>query len=209
MTDRAAPSLGRSDEHPTAVGRRSSQVEITDRRDADDAANVQRLRVSLGDGKESTVHVARYVQSAVTVRLVRLDPPQPIAAWSRASGIREVMSGGFFAKPEHVPLGELHLRDGEADHRPFRRPWDERRGALWLQRSTASIAPRSGIRIQRGEELLQAGPILVKDGRALCTDDDPEGFRATCDEFDQDITADRLPRMAIALADPWWLAVAS
>ena len=57
--------------------------------------------------------------------------------------------------------------------------------------------------------VLQAGPLLVAAGSRVVADTDPEGFATTSEEFDQDITAERLPRMAIALtAEGEWLAVA-
>jgi len=50
----------------------------------------------------------------------------------------------------------------------------------------------------------------VRDGRsALAGVNDPEGFAATCHEFDQDITASREPRLALALASDSIVAIAA
>jgi exopolysaccharide biosynthesis protein len=43
---------------------------------------------------------------------------------------------------------------------------------------------------------------------AIAGVEDPEGFATTCDEFDQDLTAGREPRLAIGLRGDEWLAVA-
>ena len=57
-------------------------------------------------------------------------------------------------------------------------------------------------------DLLQAGPLLVRDGRAVYDRAlDPEGFSAGAHQFDSDITAERHPRAALALAGDRLLAV--
>jgi len=50
----------------------------------------------------------------------------------------------------------------------------------------------------------------VRDGRsAIAGIADPEGFAATADEFDEDLTADREPRLALARTTDSVLAVAA
>ncbi len=50
--------------------------------------------------------------------------------------------------------------------------------------------------------MLQAGPLLVADGRiAFDPASDAEGFSAGSEQFDSDITAGRHPRAAIGLGD--------
>jgi exopolysaccharide biosynthesis protein len=59
-------------------------------------------------------------------------------------------------------------------------------------------------------DLLQAGPLLVKDGRVVFeADEDAEGFRAGSHQFDSDITDGRHPRAALAVTEKRVLAVAS
>ena len=164
-----------------------------------------RFRAVTSDGQETTVHVAVY-PAGTPVRLVRLDPPTPVLEYAQAHGLADVISGGFFAKPDDVPLGELVTAEGDG-HRPFTAPWNRTRGCLRLGAGRAEIGPRD--RVTPGGELLQAGPLLVAGGRRVVEDADPEGFSSTREEFDQDLTAERLPRMAIALtAGGEWLAVA-
>ena len=50
----------------------------------------------------------------------------------------------------------------------------------------------------------------MREGRsAIAEVEDPEGFSATAEEFDQDLTADRDLRLAIALTPERFLAVAA
>jgi uncharacterized membrane protein (UPF0136 family) len=57
-------------------------------------------------------------------------------------------------------------------------------------------------------ELLQAGPVLVREGEPAVRDgEDPEGFSAGAAQFDSDITAGRYPRAALGIADGTLLAV--
>ena len=74
----------------------------------------------------------------------------------------------------------------------------------------------AGVRIARrselsepGGDLLQAGPLLVRDGiSAIVPGEDAEGFSAASHQFDSDITAGRYPRAALARAGDRLLAVA-
>ncbi len=151
------------------------------------------------------MHVVRHPSTA-RVRLARLDPPTPVLEYAEQHGLAEVISGGFFAKPEDVPLGELVTPEGNG-YLPFRAPYDRVRGALRIGPDRPEIGARH--KLTPGGELLQAGPLLVAGGRRVVADTDPEGFAATQDEFDQDLTSERLPRMAVALtAGGEWLAVA-
>ena len=58
-------------------------------------------------------------------------------------------------------------------------------------------------------DLLQAGPLLVHEGR-VCFDGetDLEGFSAGAGQFDSDITDGRYPRAALGISDEWLVAVA-
>jgi len=53
-------------------------------------------------------------------------------------------------------------------------------------------------------DLLQAGPLLVMDGRPVVDPTtDSEGFRSGCRQFDTDITDGRYPRAAIGYDDTY------
>jgi len=81
----------------------------------------------------------------------------------------------------------------------------------------AAISVEHGhVRIRRRDELpaapagdlLQAGPLLVRDGEPVCHRDDSEGFQAAADQFDSDITDGRYPRAALGVSDAELIAVA-
>ncbi len=69
---------------------------------------------------------------------------------------------------------------------------------------------RERLPTRRRGSLLQAGPLLVRDGRSAIEGmNDPEGFAATAHEFDEELTANREPRLAIARTTEGVLAVAA
>jgi hypothetical protein len=167
------------------------------------------MRIPLSDGRETTVHVARYALADTHLRLVRLSPEEPVEAWCAREGIPDAVSGGYSVKPEYEPLGELWLAGRAQSHRPFAEPWHARRGALAMN-GGVTIDYRDRLPLRPGGDLLQAGPLLVRDGRsALAGTEDPEGFSATAEEFDQDLTASREPRLALGLTGDSVLAVAA
>jgi len=164
-------------------------------------------QVQLSDGATTTVHVARFPSR---MRLVALEQPAPLESWCAAHGIRDAVSGGFSVKPEQEPLGELWTGGRRQAFRAFRAPWGGRRGAVAIADGRVRIDVRDRLPVHPGRDLLEAGPLLVRDGRsAVAGVDDPEGFSDTAGEFDQDLTASREPRMAIAVAGREVLAVAA
>ena len=114
----------------------------------------------------------------------------------REHGVAEALVGGFFVRPDGTPLGELRTGGIARASRPFDAPWGAarvraRRGRRGRDRPRRDVpaAPRG--------DLLQAGPLLVRDGHAVVGDD--EGFSAGRRQFDSDITDGRYPRAALAV----------
>jgi hypothetical protein len=168
----------------------------------------QRHRVQLADGLGTTVRAVAY--AGATLRVERLTPETPLERWCAEHGVGEALSGGFATKPEYEPLGELWTAGRAQRYTPFRPPWDARRGAIAADDESVRIDHRPGLPPLPAADLLQAGPVLVRDGRnAVVGVEDPEGFAATADEFDQDLTAGREPRLAIAIARGRLLGVAA
>ena len=126
---------------------------------------------------------------------------QTLSSWCLAHGIREALVGGFFTRPG------LRAARGAADRRhPARAPSrSTSRGAAAARACTSSgaevgIAARDALPARPTGDLLQAGPLLVTDGRAVYDRaEDREGFSAGSSQFDSDITAARHPRAALAL----------
>jgi hypothetical protein len=162
---------------------------------------VRRIRVEPG----TTVHVAGYEDVEVRVALVR---GQTLAAWSAARGISDAIVGGFFTRPELQPLGELRTRGVLRRHVPFDDPWAATRACVHVCGGTVAIAARDELAAAPRGDLLQAGPLLVRDGRAVYDRErDREGFSAGAHQFDSDITAERHPRAALGIAGSRVLAV--
>jgi hypothetical protein len=169
----------------------------------------ERQRVRLTDGCETTVHVATFALTGI--RVVRLMPETPVEEWCAREGVPDAVSGGYSVKPQYEPLGELWVDGSAQSHRAFERPWHQRRAAIAISNGRVEIDHRDCLPVRVGGGLLQAGPLLVREGRSAIEDvEDPEGFSATAEEFDQDLTADREPRLAIGLTrDDRAIAVAA
>lgn len=171
-------------------------------------ARFERFRVRLPDGAATTVHLATYAREAFSPRVVVLDRPLPLVRWCRETGVRHALVGGFFQRPGYLPLGELRLGGQAGDFVPFLEPWGAQRGCLHVAGGAVRIAPRDELDPEPPGELLQAGPLLVRDGRPVVSAIDPEGFSAGAEQFDSDITEGRNPRAAVGIAPDRVLAVA-
>ncbi len=170
--------------------------------------HLQRLRIDLSDGAGTTLHVATYDLRRTMPRVHRLAQPTPVERWCREHRVAEAIVGGFFVRPGGMPLGELRTSGIARAAQPFDAPWDGLRACLHVSGNRVTVAHRGEIAAEPTGDLLQAGPLLVKDGMA-CVDGDVEGFSAGQRQFDSDITAGRYPRAALALtANRRMLAVA-
>lgn len=173
------------------------------------SARLRRDRVTLGDGAQTTVHVAAFDGRRTQIKVASLREPQRLAVWCAARGVSHALVGGFFTRPAGEPLGELRTAGIARGHVAFDAPWGEVRACVHVVAGRPRIARRTELpRLPTGD-LLQAGPLLVCDGRRAIEDgEDPEGFAAGARQFDSDITAGRYPRAALALAGQRILAVA-
>jgi hypothetical protein len=171
---------------------------------------VRSLRYRLPDGHRTTVHVATYPRAEVTLRLVELEPPQPLASWCTRSGVADALVAGFFVTPDGPALGEVWIGGRRRPSRPMDPRWAPLRGCLAVDDGTVAMAPRHALPAVPRGDLLQAGPLLVAGGRVLVREgDDPEGFSATRGQFDSDVAAGRHPRAAVGIAGGSLVAIAS
>jgi len=166
-------------------------------------------RYALGDGAATTVYVAVHPIATTELRVTVLRRPRPLAVWCMAQGVQEAIVGGFFVRPDGTPLGELRTRGVARRHEPFTEPWNAVRACLQVQGGAATIARRSELAAEPRGDLLQAGPLLVRDGEpCFKRAADAEGFAAANHQFDSDITDGRHPRAALGLAPEHLVAVA-
>lgn len=171
---------------------------------AETPAHLRRLRLTLDDGARTTAHVAVHPLVRTRVRVVRLPALTPLSSWCTQQGVAEAIVGGFYvrAAPAHpadaptgMPLGEVRI-GGEAQAAfPFIAPWCDLRACLHVDGPTVRAVRRDDLPAAPAGDLLQAGPLLVRDGRVV--EGDHEGFSAGAEQFDSDITAGRHPRAAI------------
>src|SRR5436190_246243 len=152
------------------------------------------------DGLETTVYVASWPRRAPRVRVAALDPPQPLRAWARRTGVADALVGGFHVTPPTAPLGELWTSGAQHMSVPFDEPWDACRACIAIDGGEIDIAPRGALPARPRGDLLQAGPLLVMNSTPLVRPRDPEGFRAGAHQFDTDIAGGRHPRAAFGIA---------
>lgn len=163
----------------------------------------------LGDGARTTLHVASYDRQAVNARVVVLERPAPLVRWCREQEVRHAVVGGFFVRPDCLPLGQLQVGGEVRPAVPFDAPWGGVRACVHVAGGVLRIARRDQLAADLSGDLLQAGPLLVTGGqRALDDGEDQEGFSAAAHQFDSDITRGRYPRAALAIAGERLLAVA-
>lgn len=155
------------------------------------------------------MHVASYERATFVPRVVAFDRPRHLSSWCRENRVRHALVGGFFSRPEYAPLGELWIGGRAWPSQPVRGPWAAVRACVAVEGQSVCIARRQELPAHPAGDLLQAGPLLVCDGRPALSDGvDAEGFSAAADQFDSDITRGRYPRAALALTPDHLLAVA-
>ena len=168
---------------------------------------VRQLRVGLADGAATTVHVAEHPLACADVR-VSMVRGQRLAAHCRARGIDDAIVGGFFTRPLGEPLGEVRTSGVVRRHVPFDASWSAVRACVIARAGEVRIARRDELPAAPRGDLLQAGPLLTRDGAtAFERAADTEGFRAGAHQFDSDITDGRHPRAALGIGDGRLLAV--
>lgn len=179
------------------------------------ASPPQRLRLALADGAHTTVHVVVHALHETTLRVERLPRLTQLEAWCAAHDVAHALVGGFYVRTPGLddgpdvtgmPLGELRVGGKRLASVPFEPPWGERRACLHVTDETVRIVRREDIPETPHGDLLQAGPLLVRDGTIVPGDD--EGFSAGSGQFDSDITAGRHPRAALGCDGEHLIALA-
>ena len=169
----------------------------------------RRGRLLLSGGARTTIHVACHDADRTEIRVVVLPGQDRLEPWCARNGVAEALVGGFFTRPEGIPLGEIRTHGVVREHVPFDAPWHAIRACLHVEGGTARIARRNRLGSEPRGDLLQAGPLLVSGGEVAYDPElDEEGFRAAAHQFDPDPTQGRHPRAALGIADGRILAVA-
>jgi Phosphodiester glycosidase len=167
------------------------------------------MRVRLGDGARTTLHVASYERRAFQAWVEVLERPMPLVRWCRQEGVRDAVVGGFFSRPRYVPLGQVQVNGEPRPSQAFDSPWGDVRACVQITDGEVRIARRDQLGPAPAGDLLQAGPLLVLDRRiAVAAGRDAEGFSAGAHQFDSDITCGRYPRAALAVTEERLLLIA-
>jgi hypothetical protein len=166
-------------------------------------------RDALGDGEETTVYVVGHPLDEVRPCVALFRQPRRLDWWCAKNQVDEAIVGGFYRRDPFRPLGDLWLDGRRIESEPFPDANRDLRPALYVTDGEVRIAPRGELPPEPEGDLLQAGPLLVRDGEVVFdAEADVEGFSAGCDQFDSDITEGRHPRAAIGLGDgTLWLLV--
>jgi Phosphodiester glycosidase len=169
----------------------------------------RRIQLTHADDATSTLHAAYFDRGAFGARVTCVGNAGTLVRWCRETGVRDAIVGGFFARPQRTPLGELRMDGRAVATTPFYEPWAAVRSCVHIWGNRIRIARRFELAAEPPGDLLQAGPLLVRDGLPVVTaGEDSEGFSAGAAQFDSDITRGRYPRAALALTPTHLMAVA-
>ncbi len=166
-----------------------------------DLSAYRREVVSTADGRATTVHVLRLARAEHTPRVVAIEPHRPLAEWCAGNGVAKAMIGGFYVRAQGTPLGDVRIDGRALASVPFDSPWDRVRACVHVESGEVVLRSRLELPAEPGGDLLQAGPMLVRECVGLIDpDDDAEGFSAGASQFDSDITVGRHPRAALGVS---------
>jgi hypothetical protein len=171
-----------------------------------DGITYELMRVRLSDGSETTVYLVRHPLASTSVRVVHFPEPRRLDHWCAERDQPEAMVAGFFLRDPYRPLGEVRIGGVPVAHESINPPWGSQRGCVLFD-GGVRIAARDQLPSDPAGDLLQAGPLLVSEGRSLIDGEDREGFSAGAAQFDSDITIGRYPRCALGIGTSELLAV--
>jgi hypothetical protein len=128
--------------------------------------------------------------------------PRRLDYWCSKRGIREAVVGGFYLRDPFRPLGDVRVAGRPVAGEPFPAAFRDLRPSLHATEARIRIAPRGQFPVEPDGDLLQAGPLLVDEGRVVFDPHaDVEGFSAGAGQFDSDITVGRHPRAAVGIGE--------
>src|SRR4051812_2075992 len=140
------------------------------------------IRFRTRDGGDTTVYLVRHplADTRMSVACFGASPVR-LDHWCRANGHAEALVAGFFVRDPYRPLGEVRRGGATVSHEPVEARWASVRACVHVS-DTVRLAPLG--ELPGGGDLVQAGPLLVHDGRSLMDGEDREGFSAGASQFD-------------------------
>jgi Phosphodiester glycosidase len=184
-------------------------LSLPSRRAAVPLPALERFRLPVAGGAGTTIRVARFERTHFRVRVVAIEPCSTVLDWCWTNGAAHAIVGGFYMRPGGPPLGDLWIEGIPLPTQPIDSPWEGLRACVHADGRRIALAPRRDLPAEPAGDLLQAGPMLVADGRSLIrSGEDLEGFSAGSRQFDSDITEGRYPRAALGVSAGELIAVA-
>ena len=138
----------------------------------DDGRAYELLRLGTRDGDETTVYVVRHPLARTRVTVACFTPPERLDQWCAATGHEEAMVAGFFLRDPYRPLGEVRSGGRPVVHEPVAAPWASARACVHVD-GQVRLAAREELGAEPPGDLVQAGPLLVRDGRVCVEDGEP------------------------------------
>jgi hypothetical protein len=147
----------------------------------------------------TTCYIRRYPQET-RLRVVSLDA-ESLPSYCRRTGTRDALVGGFFHLDRRTPLGEVWIDGRCRPHVGFDDGYAHLRPAVLIHPGGEVVIDRRVcLPAHTGGDLLQAGPLLVRDEAVVYDRErDIEGFSACAYQFDSDITCEPHPRSALGV----------
>jgi hypothetical protein len=164
------------------------------------------LRVRTRDGEDTTVYLVRHPRRTTRVVLHCFPEPTRLDHWCATVGHPEAIVAGFFVRDPYRALGEVRIGGEVVEHEPVSPPRGPQRACVHIDGSVRLLR-RGELGADPPGDLVQAGPMLVADGRPLPDGADREGFSSGAAQFDSDITVGRYPRCALGVGEDELLAV--
>jgi hypothetical protein len=166
-------------------------------------------RHALADGEVTTMYAVRYPKRSTRARVVYFPRPERLDVWCRQNGVEEAVVGGFFFRDPYRPLGELWIDGRPLAHEPVAAPYAAHRASVMIDEGEVRLVERGAVPARPSGDLVQAGPLLVADGRIVFDPAvDGEGFSAGAEQFDSDITDGRYPHAALGVSSESLVTVA-
>lgn len=163
---------------------------------------------NLDDGKSTTVHSVRYPKSYYSPKIVEFKEETLLLDWCLKHEVSDAITGGFFLRDLNLILGDLWIDGQQRNSVAIDEPWNKTRGCIYIDRDYGLHIGGRNEYPSTPANLMQAGPVLLKNGRIQVEMKDPEGMSSASRQFDTDITIGRYPRTAIALNDTYIWTVA-
>ena len=166
-------------------------------------------RHHLADGAVTTTYAVWHPIAYTRPRVHVFAEPAHLDFWCAEHQVDEAVIGGFYVRDPFRPLGDVRIDGAAVAGESFPPEHRARRAALHAVDGETRIAPRGELPDEPEGDLLQAGPLLVRDGEVVFDREvDHEGFRAGSAQFDSDITDGRHPRAAIGITGEHVIALA-